>query len=737
MIQPDSDNTVFRLAADFVNQTTKHVFLTGKAGTGKTTFLRYICKTSHKNILVAAPTGVAAINAGGVTLHSLFQLPFEPYIPGSRVKTHYRFGQAKLDLLREMEVLIIDEVSMLRADTLDCIDATLRFIRRNSLPFGGIQVLYIGDMFQLPPVVKDEEWELIKTYYPSPFFFYAKVLEKVPLIYLELKKVYRQKEQNFVDLLNRVRNNKITRNDIETLNSRYIPNFRPDEKEKYIILTTHNYQADAINSEKLAALSGKSFRFEGTIKKEFPNLALPTDLVLDLKVGAQVMFLRNDSSGRYYNGKLAEVVKLEEDNVTVLPIGAKDAITLEKDRWENIRFSLNKETGEIEKEILGEFIQYPIRVAWAITVHKSQGLTFERAIIEIGQAFAAGQAYVALSRCTSLEGIVLQSPINSYCILTDEHAILFSNNEKEANILEGILETSKKEFWTQRLQDYFDWKPLMVLLNEQKKQTQEKSSKEMQDAHTLFEKLFTKSIEQEQIAKRFQEQLKTLAINYKNEEDLAPIKERCQKAIDFFYPDLQKNILQPLQEHKKAFNIRRAKVYWKSLDLLEDSIILFCHRLTEVRFNNVPLIENKPQRLLKGGLFANEVSDEEDKSGKKTKPKSKNPQADISRNTKDISLEMFQKGMSVEEIAKDRSLAVSTIYNHLVHFIKTGKLNADKLVSKEKIESIRPLAQEMITTTNMSVIVPIKEKLGNDFSFDEIKAVWYQVLFENSTSRKE
>ena len=349
----DPNNSVFQLAADFINQTSQHIFLTGKAGTGKTTFLKHIRRSTHKNCIVAAPTGVAAINAGGVTLHSLFQLPFEPYIPGTdyrKSKDRFKFSAAKRDMLKGAELLIIDEVSMLRADTLDCIDSVLRYVRNSDKPFGGIQMLYIGDMFQLPPVVKEDEWIFLREHYQSLFFFHAKAIKSVPPVYLELKKIYRQREQDFVDLLNRVRNNELTTEDLQTLNRQYQPNFTPPDGEKYITLTTRNAKADAINSRELNRLTAPMFRFTGEIKGEFPDYSLPTEMTLTLKKDAQIMFIKNDSGEyrRYFNGKLGTISRIDKENIEVRLEGSGNVIEIEKETWKNVRYTLNKETAEIE-----------------------------------------------------------------------------------------------------------------------------------------------------------------------------------------------------------------------------------------------------------------------------------------------------------------------------------------------------------------------------------------------------
>jgi hypothetical protein len=597
MITPDPNNSVFQLAADFVNQTSQHIFLTGKAGTGKTTFLKHIRHSTHKNCIVAAPTGVAAINAGGMTLHSLFQLPFEPFIPGMdyrNSKERFRFSATKRDMLQRLELLIIDEVSMLRADTLDSIDAMLRYIRRSDRPFGGVQILYIGDMFQLPPVVKDDEWIFLREHYRSPFFFHSKAMQRVPPVYLELKKVYRQREQFFVDLLNRVRNDELTQEDFQTLNQQYQPDFKSPANEKYITLTTHNAKADAINNRELARLTTPVYRFEGEIKGEFPEYSLPTEMTLTLKKDSQIMFIKNDSGEerRYYNGKLGTIANIGIDRIEVRLEGSGDVIDIEKETWKNIRFTLNKDTAEIEEEELGAFVQYPIRLAWAITIHKSQGLTFERAIIDTGNAFAAGQAYVALSRCTSLNGIVLLSQITQRSVQTDSHAVQLSKSEKEQAELLQIFEEEKKRFWAERLLLYFDCKELINIPRNLHKLLEEKTSDDYAPAHQLAKKLLKQANEIQNVAVKFQEQLKTIVQIQQQAVDMDLLTERCRKAIIYFHQTIVEGMLLPLQQYIKGFRIKKAKTFYKHLCGLELDVKLFIENMRKVRYNDIPLVKD-------------------------------------------------------------------------------------------------------------------------------------------------
>jgi len=599
MATPDENNTIFKLATDFVNQTSEHIFLTGKAGTGKTTFLRFIRENTHKKVLVAAPTGVAAVNAGGVTLHSLFQLPFEPYIPGysdnSSKKNFFRFSKQKLDLLKQMELLIIDEVSMLRADTLDAIDALLRNIRRSPNPFGGVQMVYIGDVFQLPPVVKEDEWKLMKDHYAGTFFFHAHSIQQTNPVYLELKTVYRQGDPVFVELLNRVRNNEATMEDLGKLNERYNPQFVPDDENEYIILTTHNYKADTINNKKLAELPVRERTFSGEIKGDFPDYSLPTDRKLCLKQGAQIMFLKNDTEEprRYYNGKIAKISRIVADQIYVYILEINEEVLVKKETWENNRYFLDKESGEIKEEQLGSFTQFPLRLAWAITIHKSQGLTFEKAVIDTGASFAAGQTYVALSRCTSLDGIVLHSKIRTNSILTDHYALDFSRKEKEGDDLEKLFRLGKRKFWAERLMLYFDWKPIYPILREMEKLLQEKDGQEYHPFKQLLTTIRPKIREFENTTVRFQEQLKSIIQDETVETDISHLKERCGKAVTFFHNQFLSEILIPLQTLIHSFKrTTKNKTFYKNIVLIEGDMIVFLENRKRVRFNNIALTED-------------------------------------------------------------------------------------------------------------------------------------------------
>lgn len=468
-IELDETNVEFNNASDFVKHTERIIYLTGKAGTGKTTFLKYVKQTSDKNTVILAPTGVAAINAGGQTIHSFFQIKPSIYVPGdSRLRTkvnendedksliydHFRYFKERLNIIKGMQLLIIDEVSMVRCDLLDVVDRLLRvFRKRETEPFGGVQVILIGDTFQLPPIAQFEQWEILNRFYESPFFFSSKVIKENKPIYIELKKIYRQKEQEFIDLLNKVRVNQITQNELAYLNSKLNPSFTPKNNSNYITLATHNIIVDSTNLTKLSELKTELKLFEAVTTGTFPDNIMPTDRVLQLKDGAQIMFIKNDKQlRRYYNGTIAKIKSFIENKI-IVKISEDDEITVEKETWNNVRYSWNEEKKKIEEEIIGTFTQFPLKLAWAITVHKSQGLTFERVIADLGAAFSSGQVYVALSRCTSFSGLVLKTRIERNAIMTDPQVLTFAQNETPNTLIIQELNAGKADFYYKKARE--------------------------------------------------------------------------------------------------------------------------------------------------------------------------------------------------------------------------------------------------------------------------------------------
>ncbi len=546
---PDISNKMFGIAVQLVNQSSRNIFLTGKAGTGKTTFLKYIRENCPKQMAVVAPTGVAAINAGGVTIHSLFQLPISPFIPEAKgfskneetVNRHslisrLRMNSDKKKVLQELELLIIDEISMVRCDTLDAVDTVLRHVRnRYQEPFGGVQVLFIGDMFQLPPVIKEQEWNLLAEYYNGPYFFDSLVIKQEQPVYIKFDKIYRQSEERFIRLLNQVRNNNLDEEGMKILESRFNPAFRRTKEDGFIILTTHNEIARQTNAEKLQGLTGKLYSFKADIDDDFPANAYPADELLQLKVGAQVMFIKNDldKSKRYFNGKIGTVTRLEEEKIFVQCADEPNEIEVKKDKWENIRYDLNKTTRQLEEKLLGAFSQYPLRLAWAITIHKSQGLTFEKAIIDAGKSFAAGQVYVALSRCTSLEGMVLQSRINTDSLRTDQRIVNFSRTAASVSKLEEELIAAQKQYWQKILLSLFDFRNAVANSKELVSYITEHGSSFNPEVLSWLETINGQLIYQQEVAERFQQQLQQLFAL--NEE--ARLQERIKAAAEHFYKE--------------------------------------------------------------------------------------------------------------------------------------------------------------------------------------------------------
>ena len=459
-------NIELNTAWEFVEKTGKSVFLTGKAGTGKTTFLKRVVEESKKRVVVVAPTGIAAINAGGVTIHSFFQLPLHPFIPGMKIESKFAFSKEKRSIIKTIDILIIDEISMVRSDLLDAIDSVLRRFRNRHKPFGGVQLLMIGDLQQLSPVVTDEDVQFLSQYYPSPYFFGSHALARTDYVTIELKEVYRQQDAVFISMLNAVRGGRPSIEVIRTLNSRYCPGFVPPPDEGYIRLTTHNHIADEYNSRQLSLIDDQAHSFEAEVSGNFPESSYPVDFRLELKAGAQVMFVKNDPSSdkRYYNGKIGIVTDFYEEYIMVQCPGEDEKIAVEPLEWENSRYVINEQTQEMESEVIGIFRQYPLRLAWAITIHKSQGLTFDKAIIDAASAFASGQVYVALSRCRTLEGMVLATPLRQDAVITDLRVEDYIEGQEAAAVRSlSRLDSIKEEYYKELLGELFDFNELASL----------------------------------------------------------------------------------------------------------------------------------------------------------------------------------------------------------------------------------------------------------------------------------
>ena len=546
----------FKLASDFVQYTNTNIFLTGKAGTGKTTFLKYCKEHAKKNTAVVAPTGVAAMNAGGTTIHSFFQLPFNPFIPASRMLngdesvndknsllSKMKLTSERREVMRNLELLIIDEISMVRCDLLDAIDTVLRHVRNQySKAFGGVQVLFIGDMYQLPPVVKEEEWQLLAPYYKSQYFFNSQVMETEPAMFVTLEKIYRQNDPAFINILNQVRNNQLDSEGYEFLHRRYLPNFEPAKSDNYITLTTHNYKADTINTKALNEIATREIIFEAAIEGEFYEKSYPADVSLKLKVGAQVMFIKNDTEKikRYFNGKIGIVEKIEDDKICISCIGDDLPIEVSKEKWKNIKYTVDKTSNQVEENEIGSFTQYPLRLAWAITIHKSQGLTFERAVIDAGDAFAAGQVYVALSRCTNLEGMVLRSRITNQSLKSDQRIIDFSNSKKPIDVQLQLLKTAKIKYQSEQIKELFDF----TFIRDYTKEILNFIAKE-KDAFngqgiSVFESIQQYIISMNQTAEKFEFQLNDLLNAELFPEKNDRLQSRIKAAAQHFKVEVEK-----------------------------------------------------------------------------------------------------------------------------------------------------------------------------------------------------
>lgn len=463
--------SVYTIAEEFVQLTGCNLFLTGKAGTGKTTFLRKMREVSRKEMVVVAPTGVAAINAGGVTIHSFFQLPFAPFVPtkegAKNLISKQQMASHKREIIRKMEILVIDEVSMVRADLLDAIDAVMRYYRHNQEPFGGVQVIFIGDLYQLSPVVKQEDKQLLDPYYDTYYFFDSQAIRKKAPVYLELDKVFRQSNQQFIQILNEVRNNQLSSESLELLNRRYFPDFKPASDEGFINLTTHNRKADAINQSEMAQIENPEFRFKADIKGTFGERTYPNDEELVLKEGAKVMFIANDVGldRKYYNGKIGTICSISSEEIWIDCDDEDAPILCHKELWQNVKYSINKENGQIDEDVQGTFFQYPLRLAWAITIHKSQGLTFDKVVIDAESAFASGQVYVALSRCRSLDGIILTSHILPSSLQVDKPVVHYTSNKLAVGQLESLVQQYKMVYNIDIIKRAFYFEPVYGLID--------------------------------------------------------------------------------------------------------------------------------------------------------------------------------------------------------------------------------------------------------------------------------
>ena len=820
-------NQDLQLAFDFVQYTNRSIFLTGKAGTGKTTFLKDLKHKSPKRMIVVAPTGVAAINAGGVTIHSFFQLTFHPYIPAlylpgnnSAVQSNQKdppgnkMSREKVNIIKSLDLLIIDEISMVRADTLDAIDSALRRYKTRYLPFGGVQLLMIGDLQQLAPVVKDEDREILGNYYDSYFFFGSKALCSTDYVTIELKHIFRQSDQVFIDLLNKIRENDVNQDVLNELNKRYIPDFDPDSGGGYITLTTHNYQAQAINDSKLERLPGKTRTFTATIKDEFPELSYPNARELILKAGSQVMFVKNDLSGDrlFFNGKIGKVISFDDDLVVVKCPDDDFSIRVEMAEWQNVKYTLNDETKEIEETVIGTFTQYPLKLAWAITIHKSQGLTFDRAVIDACSAFTHGQVYVALSRCRTLDGLVLSSRISRHSLMDNPDISDFVNNPSQNQPDRNQLAKSKKAYQEQLLSELFDFTSLENRLNYCLKITIENNDAFLGNPHERLEKILSMvRTDLVEVSGKFQPHLKILLKGDLDPESNMPLQERIIKAAVYFSDKLEadlkevltgfavetdnrtvrKSITEALERTKKegvtklaclnavrqgfetgryldaraksAIDIPAARSH--SFSLAEDvsGIVKYpalLRSLKEWRNNkaketNLPhymiipqktmvtlanLVPQSPRALRqikgmgtrKSEKYGEEILDiivaycrKENIEAPEIPLTEKKKEKKVKEETKKISYGLFREGKTIQQIADERKLSVTTIEQHLAYYVGTGEILVSEFVSQE----ITDLIAGCFEGTEELRIGPVKEALGDRVSWSEIRFVASHLSF--------
>lgn len=732
------------LALQYILQTHKNVFLTGKAGTGKTTLLKQILKSTYKNTVVVAPTGIAALNAGGVTIHSFFQLPFSSFIPTydfvepnlhgtvfenlQTIRRHFRTHRIKKSIIKALELLIIDEVSMLRADVLDAINCMLKHVRDDDSPFGGVQVLFIGDLWQLPPVVKQEEWQVLKNYYNGIYFFHAQVLENNPPIYIELNKIYRQQDQIFVDILNRFRNQTVTKEDVLFLNEFVIKDEKTFDFKGYITLTTHNHKAEQINNRELNKIKKQSFVFLPEIIGDFPEKMFPLEPELTLKLGAQVMFVKNDLNPekRYFNGKIGTISYISANEIEVFFPEENEKIEVEKYEWQNVRYTLNPDTKEIEEEVLGTFVQYPLKLAWAITVHKSQGLTFDKAIIDINDVFQSGQSYVALSRLRSLDGLVLTQPMVVRHLFADSEIVSFAQSQKITTSADSLFQAKKEYLWNQLYRCFYFETNAKQFENWVLKWSNDKKS-----SRAVYKNWAFKQVEALrnlcEIGKKFILQMHPLFVtdNFRIEY----VSERISKAYEFFYPKLDEIAFDTLFVLEQTKNKKGFLLFKEELEPFEDNHIQMVLQLIKTKKIVDCFVHDK--------AFTKESLDFQDAKTYKlnhlTKIKElireqsitfeytdrvEEPTRVMSKNsTVDKTFELWIKQKNIRAIAEERKLTVQTIYNHIAKLIGEQKIDITEIIPQNKLFVLKQLFESHSDAT----LTEIKAEAEDSISWEELR----------------
>lgn len=712
--------TIYDIAEHFATQTTRSIFLTGKAGTGKTTFLRQLKESCPKQLAIVAPTGVAAINAGGVTMHSFFQLPFTPFVPTTEGRRNLlskmKMSGMKRKVLQELELLIIDEVSMVRADIMDAIDTILRHYRfRFNEPFGGVQLICIGDLYQLSPVAIPEEWSVLAPYYPTPYFFDSHVITSNPLQYVEFDKVFRQSDATFIKVLNAVRNDKLTSDELSILQKRVQPNFNLDQHKDYILLTTHNAKADRINDRQMAQLKTKEHTFKASIQGEFPEKSFPNHQELKLKEGAKVMFIANDTEfpRKYFNGKIGTISKITDNKVIFVHCDdEKEDILVKTETWENIQYSVNATTKQIEEKKLGAYTQYPLRLAWAITVHKSQGLTFDKVAIDVEAAFTSGQVYVALSRCRTLEGLVLLSNLQQRALSVDPNVSHYTDQKPTTEALEEVLSDAKAQYNKEILLSIFNINSCAGLCA----QAYDLISKDLplfgatalSALQPIRESLQALSV----VGAKFCQQIIQLA----NQNDHKMLSKRIKAASDYFTKEIDKLIDQVEDLSIQTGDAELAGEYDIAIETLHDALVKKSYIISNIRkdyssehyFKLNKHFKIKPFKVKsykKGlGLFQGNEMDNSSTSKKGKK-----------ENTYELTLKLYNEGLSVDEIAEQRGLAISSIERHLAKLVDQGKIDMEDFASKDQVQAVIDCFKEGIE------INKVYEKAGSNLSYNMLR----------------
>ncbi|TRX26993.1 AAA family ATPase [Flavobacterium franklandianum] len=748
-MQSISEAAVYTLR--FINQTQRSIFLTGKAGTGKTTLLREIIQTTHKNCVVVAPTGIAALNAGGVTIHSMFQLPFGGFIPDNSsphfskntkfetkatLRRHFKMSGLKKSVIRNMELLIIDEVSMLRADLLDAMDFMMQTVRKKSSPFGGVQVLYIGDLLQLPPVIRDEEWRTLRTYYKGKFFFHSHVIQQNPPLYIELSKIFRQTDDTFISILNNLRNNEISAADVQFLNQYVKPDFDLKANKGYITLTTHNAKADSMNAQALEDLDGKLVVYKPSIVGDFPDKIFPVDEELKLKVGAQVMFVKNDLSfdKKYFNGKMGIIKSLSNKEILVHFPEENLTIEVEKYEWENIRYKVDELTKEIEEEVLGTFVHYPIKLAWAITVHKSQGLTFDKAALDVSQVFLPGQAYVALSRLRSLNGLILLSPLRMNGISNDQDVMDYSLNKASDEVLKNSLHFETKNFIHNYLINSFDWAELaqewrnhkFSYLDNSEASTKSKQANWAAKQLEAIDRLLDPS-------QKFIVQLNKI---FNTETvDLNHVSERFQAAYNYFIKPMDDLVFEILWKVEEVKRLKKAKAFYDELMVLEELQTKAVLRLMKAKLliETVVSGETISKEKLTSEVIKKYIAHKteaiqsqfkeinvtliEDEVDVERYTKKKKETKEPKKSTIQETYELWLEKNTIKEIAAIRKFTEETILSHLTKLIIEKVISIYDVLPEDKIQELT----EAFYGYKEESISPLKEKYGDKFTWEELR----------------